>query len=370
MLELLRWRRFAERLRAARLPAMLITHLPNVRYMCGFTGSNAALIVLAGSRGVRARLFTDGRYRDQAKEEVRGATVRIVKGSTLHEAARWLATLAVTHCGVDATHTSLATQAQIVKVLREAKSECRLRSIVSPVPNLREIKDEDEQEKLAHAAALGCELYNDLLTFIEPGMREIDIAAELEYKARRAGAEGMSFETIVAAGHRSSMPHARATTAVVRPGELLTLDFGIMLDGYCSDMTRTVQVGQGGTRARQRRQREVFEAVLAAQEVAVATVRDGVSGEDVDTAAREVLKQAGLAKWFTHSTGHGLGLEIHEGPRIAARQTEPLRAGMVVTIEPGVYLSGEFGVRIEDTVRVTDAGCEILTPAYKDWLEL
>ena len=280
-------------------------------------------------------------------------------------AVEWIAATGVTSCGVDATHTSLAAQAQMVKTLRAVKSACRLRAMASPVTALREIKDADEQQKLAEAASLGCALYEEMLTYIEPGLSEIDIAAELEFRARKAGAQGMSFETIVAAGSRSSMPHARATGARIKAGELLTLDFGIMHDGYCSDMTRTLQVGQGGTRARQARQREVFHAVLAAQEAAVAAVCDGVSVEAVDAAARDVLKESGLAKWFTHSTGHGLGLEIHEGPRIAAKQTEPLRAGMVVTIEPGVYLTGEFGVRIEDTVRVTEVGCEILTPAYK-----
>lgn len=347
----------------SRLPALLLTHLPDVRYLCGFTGSNAALVVLASGSRVRARLFTDGRYRDQASAEVHGATVRIAPKSVLAEAAAYLSKSAVTHCGLDAAHTTLATESAVRKALRSASSPCRLRAVNSPVARLREVKDDDEQALLARAAALGCHLYEDLLTFIEPGMREIDIAAELEHRARLAGAAGMSFETIVAAGSRSSMPHAHASTAVIRPGELLTLDFGIMLDGYASDMTRTVQVGQGGSVARRTKQRAVFEAVLAAQEAAVAQVRDGVAAGDVDCAARSVLEGAGLAKWFTHSTGHGLGLEIHEGPRIAANQAEPLRTGMVVTVEPGVYLPGEFGVRIEDTVRVTDTGCEILTPA-------
>lgn len=365
-----RWKQLEQTMRAANLPALLLTHLPDVRWLCGFTGSNAALAVVLGTRSLRSRLFTDGRYRDQAQQEVQGATVRIVKGSALTEAAEFVGASNAAACGLDAAHITLATRASIVKALTKTKSRCRLRSIGSPVEGLRQVKDEDEQQKLGRAAALGCKLYEDLLTFIEPGLREIDVAAELEYRARRAGAEGMSFETIVAAGARSSMPHARATTARIRPGDLLTLDFGIMLDGYCSDMTRTLQVGQGGTRARQRQQREVFEAVLAAQTAAVSAVAAGICAQDVDGTARNVLQQAGLAEWFTHSTGHGLGLEIHEGPRIAAKQREPLRAGMVITIEPGAYLPGAFGVRIEDTVRVTKNGCEILTPAYKGWLEL
>ncbi|GAA3765215.1 M24 family metallopeptidase [Terriglobus aquaticus] len=370
MLERLRWKRLADHLRRNGSAALLVTHLPDVRYLCGFTGSSAALAIVVGPRGLRGRLFTDGRYRDQAASEVTGASVTITRGSPLPAAAKWLAAAGAVRCDVDAAHTSIAAQKQIVKILKGTHSPCRLRAVVSPVARLREVKDDIEQERLAAAARLGCELYDGMLTFIEPGMTEVEVAAELEYRARKAGAEGMSFETIVASGTRSSMPHARATANRIEAGALLTLDFGIMLDGYCSDMTRTLQVGQGTSRVRQRRQREVFEAVLAAQEAAVASVRHGVTAEAVDTAARNSLKAAGLAKWFTHSTGHGLGLEIHEGPRIAAKQTEPLCAGMVITIEPGVYLTGEFGVRIEDTVRVTEEGCEILTPAYKGWLEL
>ena len=224
-----RWRRLAERLRTARIPALLVTHLPDVRYLCGFTGSSAALVVLAGTGSLRARLFTDGRYRDQARAEVQGATVTIAKGNTLHAAVVWLAAREPKLCGVDAAHTSLAAQTTMQKALRESGSTCRLRPIASPVAALREVKDDAEQQLLARAAALGCELYEGLLAFVEPGLREIDIAAELEFRARKAGAEAMSFETIVAAGARSSMPHARATTATVQPGDLLTLDFGIML---------------------------------------------------------------------------------------------------------------------------------------------
>ncbi len=173
------------------------------------------------------------------------------------------------------------------------------------------------------------------------------------------------------------MPHARATDAPVEPGTLLTLDFGVVLDGYCSDMTRTVFFASGAgprlstaARDRMRRQRQVFEAVLQAQVAAVDAVRSGIETTAVDAAARALLKRHGLHKAFSHSTGHGLGLEIHEGPRIAATHTSTLQPGMTVTIEPGAYLPGDFGVRIEDTVLVTDAGCEILTPAYKGWVEL
>jgi Xaa-Pro aminopeptidase len=180
-----------------------------------------------------------------------------------------------------------------------------------------------------------------------------------------AGAEAMSFPTIVASGERSALPHGTASSAKLPRRGFVTLDFGVVLDGYCSDMTRTVHMG----RARPG-ERDAYEAVLEAQEAGVAAVRAGVSAGDVDEAARGVLRKAGLAEWFTHSTGHGVGLEIHEGPRLAAKQMQRLDAGMVVTIEPGIYMPGKFGVRIEDMVLVTATGGEILTPATKAWIEM
>ena len=187
----------------------------------------------------------------------------------------------------------------------------------------------------------------------------------MEYAARLAGAEAMSFPTIVASGERSALPHGRATDAKLPRRGFVTLDFGVVLDGYCSDMTRTVHMGRASAA-----ERDVYDAVLEAQQAGVAAVRAGVVTGDVDEAARSVLRKAGLAEWFTHSTGHGVGLEIHEGPRLAAKQTQKLEAGMIVTIEPGVYLPGKFGVRIEDMVLVTAKGAEMLTPCTKAWIEL
>jgi Xaa-Pro aminopeptidase len=175
----------------------------------------------------------------------------------------------------------------------------------------------------------------------------------------------MSFETIVASGERSALPHGRASGAKLPKQGFVTLDFGVVLDGYMSDMTRTVHLGRA-----LEGERDVYDAVLEAQEAAVAAVAPGVTAGDVDEAARSVLRRAGLDKFFTHSTGHGVGLEIHEGPRLAAKQTQPLKAGMVITIEPGVYMPGRFGLRIEDMVLVTAAGGEVLTPSVKAWIEL
>ena len=223
---------------------------------------------------------------------------------------------------------------------------------------------------MREAAALGCRLFDSVLEHVLPGATEMEVAMALEYMARLEGAEGMSFETIVAGGERSALPHGRATNAKLPRRGFVTLDFGVVLNGYCSDMTRTVHMGAARRFKEGPDEREVYEAVLEAQEAGLAAVRAGVTGAAVDAAARGVLERAGLAEWFSHSTGHGVGVEIHESPRLGKKSEAVLRAGMVVTIEPGVYLPGKFGVRIEDTVLVTRDGCELLTPSTKAWIEL
>jgi len=230
---------------------------------------------------------------------------------------------------------------------------------------LRLVKDEDELALMSEAALLGCKLFEQILGFIRPGLAEIDVAGELEHQARLLGAEGMSFETIVASGVRSALPHGKASLAKLPRRGFVTMDFGVILKGYCSDMTRTVYLGSPKAN-----ERNAYQAVLEAQETALAAVAAGVSCGEVDEAARGVLRRAGLAEAFTHSTGHGVGLEIHESPRVGAGQTTKLQAGMVVTIEPGIYLAGQFGIRIEDMVAVTRTGGQVLTPAPKALIEL
>lgn len=351
--------------------ALLVTHLPDVRYLCGFTGSSAALALDWHGSGLRARLFTDGRYTAQAKAEAIGMAIEIGPRPPAVAACEWLAKAGVTRCGFDPAHTTVAALEVMRKAL-PASSRRMLMPVTSVLSLLREVKDLSELASMRKAAALGCDLFEQLLGFLEPGMTELAVAAELEHRARLAGAEAMSFETIVASGVRSSLPHGRASTQPLPKKGFCTLDFGVVLDGYCSDMTRTVHFGPPTEE-----ERRVYEAVLLSQETGVAAVREGVLTSNIDAAARGVLDKAGLGKWFSHSTGHGVGLEIHEGPRLAKRpegkqksEPERLRSGMVVTIEPGVYLPGRFGVRIEDTVVVTSDACEILTPATKAWIEL
>lgn len=348
-------------MRAAQVNTLLVTHLPDVRWLCGFTGSNAALAVTA--RG--ATLFTDGRYTTQAREETQGARVAIAKKSALMAACVSLEKSAQ-HAAFDPQYTSVAD----LDLMRSAISGAKRRGFFVPlkaplVSKLRTVKDAAELAVMREAARLGCTLFEEVLSRIEPGLSEIAVAAELEFLARSMGAEGMSFETIVASGPRSALPHGRATQARLPRKGFVTLDFGVILKGYCSDMTRTVHLGDAG-----REERFAYDSVLAAQEAAVAAVRPGATCGEIDEAARRVLRKAGLAKYFTHSTGHGVGLEIHEQPRLAAGQDTGLEPGMVITIEPGVYLPGEFGIRIEDMVVVTKGGGQVLTPVTKGWIEL
>jgi Xaa-Pro aminopeptidase len=341
--------------------AMLVTHLPDVRYLCGFTGSNGALVLAGG----RALLFTDGRYTAQAKAEAVGTKVVIATKPVAVAACEWMETARVRRCGFDAAHTTMAGLESMRKAV-SGKVRRGMFVVVGPVvARLREIKDAGEIAKLRAAARLGCELFEGMLSYLEAALTETEVAATLEYAARLAGAEAMSFDTIVASGERSALPHGRATKAKLPKRGFVTLDFGVILDGYSSDMTRTVHMGKAMPG-----ERDVYDSVLEAQEAAVAAVAPGVTAGEVDEAARSVLRRVKLDQYFSHSTGHGVGLEIHEGPRLAAKQTQVLEQGMVITIEPGVYMPGRFGVRIEDMVLVTARGGKILTPSVKAWIEL
>lgn len=350
------------------MDALLVTHPPDVRWLCGFTGSSAALVLLSGTGsrlGGRAVLFTDGRYTAQAKAEAAGTRVVIATKPAVVAACEWTAEAGVRRCGLDGTQTTVAGLATMRKAVPGRLRRGMFVALDALVARLREVKDANEIAKMRAAAALGCSLFDRMLGYMQPGITETAVAAELEHAARLAGAEGMSFSTIVASGERSALPHGHATGAKLPRRGFVTLDFGVVLDGYCSDMTRTVHIGPGRSE-----ERDAYDAVLEAQEAGVAAVREGVSAGEVDQAARSILRRSGLDKWFTHSTGHGVGLETHEGPRLAAKQTQTLKAGMVVTIEPGIYMRSKFGVRIEDMVLVLAKGGEILTPSTKAWIEL
>jgi Xaa-Pro aminopeptidase len=360
-----RQKRLQEALSHSRLDGLLVTHLPNIRYLCGFTGSAGALLITEG----KSVLFTDGRYTAQARAEVQGARVAIRRKAPLVAVAEWLTTNRRSlgrkqpwRLGIEGEHLTVAGRGRLAGAL---PSDVRLREAPPLVEEARMVKDTEEIERLRAAVLLGASLFDGTLKVIRPGVREDEVAAEMEYAARRRGAEQMSFETIVASGERSALPHGRASEAPIPAEGFVVCDFGVILAGYCSDMTRTVYVGRPSEEAR-----GVFESVREAQQAAVEAVRPGVSVGEVDRAARKLLHKKHLSKFFTHSTGHGVGLEIHEAPRVAAGQTEVLHPGMVITIEPGVYVPGKWGVRIEDMVVVTDKGCEVLTPTSRELITI
>jgi Xaa-Pro aminopeptidase len=356
----LRQNELRKRLASSRLDGLLVSHLANIRYLCGFTGSAGLLLVEeAGST-----FFTDVRYDRQGREEVKGARVVIARKALLNALGERIADRRKRAkgwtIGIEAEHLTVAERRRLVDLL---PSGVRLRNAPALVERARMIKDDNELELIRAAVRLGATLFDRALEVLRPGAREVEVAAEMEHVARRAGAEEMSFPTIIASGARSALPHGRASEQVIASGGFVVCDFGVILAGYCSDQTRTVWVGAAPEGAR-----NAYESVREAQEAAIAAVRPGINAGEVDAAARKVLRKAGLGRYFTHSTGHGVGLEIHEAPRVAAGQREVLKPGMVITIEPGVYFPGKWGVRIEDMVAVNEGGCEVLTPTSKDFL--
>jgi Xaa-Pro aminopeptidase len=352
-----RQKNLREVLERRKVDALVVTHLPNVRYLCGFSGS--AGVLLAARRSV---FFTDGRYAEQASAQVDGVRVSIAKAGALAAAAEACVKLGLKRVAIESEHLTVA---QLDAFEQSTGKGVKVIRLTGAVEELRALKDADEIQLLRNAVELSSHLFRPLLRSIRGGVAESAIAAKLEYMARRAGADGMSFETIVASGERSALPHGVASAAKLPLAGFVVLDYGVVLDAYCSDMTRTVHLAKAPVEAR-----ALYAAVLEAQLAAISAVRPGVTTGEVDQAARQELKRAKLDRFFTHSTGHGVGLEIHELPRLAARNDVILRPGMVVTIEPGVYLPGKCGVRIEDMLLVTERGYEVLTPVSKELIEL
>jgi Xaa-Pro aminopeptidase len=352
-----RQKNLREELERRKVDALVVTHLPNVRYLCGFSGS-AGILLVAG----RSVFFTDGRYKTQASAQVQGARVSIAKSGALAAAAESCVKLGLRRVAIESEHLTVAQLGAFEQVLGKGVRVVRL---AGAVEELRALKDADEIKLLRNAVTLAAHLFRPLLRSVRGGVTESAIAARLEYMARKAGADGMSFETIVASGARSALPHGVASAAKLPPAGFVVLDYGIVLDGYCSDMTRTVHLGKAPAEAH-----ALYVSVLEAQLSAISVVRPGATTGEVDRAARQELKRAKLDRYFTHSTGHGVGLEVHEPPRLAAGTDVILRPGMVVTIEPGVYLPGNCGVRIEDILLVTEHGYEVLTPVSKELIEL
>ncbi len=353
-----RQKKFAHTLAESHVDGFLVTHPANLRYLCGYTGSNGLLLFLAG----RPVFFTDGRYTQQAREEVEAARVVIAKGPLLEAAGKLVSAVKSATIGFEADLTTVAAANQFRKL---GHKKITWKSTSGLIMRQRLIKDAAELKIIREAVNLGAAVYESAEHSIQSGTRESEVAGRLEFAARQAGADGMSFDTIVAGGKRSALPHGRATGRPIPRRGFVVVDSGVVLEGYCSDMTRTVHVGRAN-----REERGWYSAVLEAQLAAIDAVKAGVTAGEVDEAARSVLRRARLDRYFTHSTGHGVGLEIHEPPRLGRDQQEELQPGMVITIEPGVYIPERGGIRIEDMVLVTNNGCEILTPVGKQLIEM
>jgi Xaa-Pro aminopeptidase len=307
-------------------------------------------------------LFTDGRFTIQAKEEAPGIRVRIHRGSVLQAIGEYLEKKSRLKVAVSPARLTLAGWKALKKA---AGRNIRWAGVDGLVDQLRAVKDSFEIDRMRDAARVGSEVMEEIISLIRPGVTELEIAAEIGYRMRRKGASGESFEAIVAAGPRSALPHARPTSRRIGKNELVVLDLGAILRHYCSDLTRTVYVGRAPSRVR-----HWYQAVLEAQIAARKVLKAGATAGAVDAAARNLLQGKGLGRYFVHSTGHGLGLEVHEDPRIARAQKVVLEAGNIITLEPGVYLEGVGGIRIEDQALVTAQGAEILTTAPREFLEL
>jgi Xaa-Pro aminopeptidase len=354
----LRRRALASLLSEARLDCLLVTCPANWYYLTGFTGESGGLVL--SQKG--ASLVTDGRFSVQGREETSGVRIMLQKSSLFESLGHLLKSTGARRVGFD---PGQLTVAQLRAVRRAAGRRKRWISAPDKVEALRMRKDAGELSQMRKAAVLAGEVVQAAIRLLKPGIREMEVAAEIEYQMRKRGASGPAFETIVAFGERAALPHARPTAKRLRKNELVVLDLGVILGHYCSDITRTVFVGRAS-----RRIRSWYQAVLEAQTAAIAAVRAGASCGDVDAAARQVLAGYRLDGLFVHSTGHGLGLAVHEDPRLARGQKRRLEPGNVITIEPGVYAEGIGGIRIEDDVAVHQDRTEVLTRIPRDLIEL
>jgi len=346
-----------ERLRALmhqqQLDGVIISKPENRVYFSGFTGSSGVLLV----SGAENRLITDFRYLEQAEAEAPEFIV-IRHGSDQNPTLKMeIDIMGLKRVGFEGDFYTWDAYRRLTEVAAEP--------VAVHLDELRIAKDAQEIALVRQAVLLADKAFTHVLSYIKPGVRENDIALELEFHMRKNGAEKIAFDIIVASGKRSALPHGRASAKIIEVGDMITMDFGAVYQGYHSDITRTVIVGRASAK-----QREVYNLVLTAQLAGVAAVAPGITGREVDAAAREIITAAGYGEYFGHGLGHGVGLVIHEQPRLAPGSEIILSPGMVVTVEPGVYLPDWGGVRIEDTVVVAAAGAEVLTASSKELFEL
>jgi Xaa-Pro aminopeptidase len=349
--------RVAQRLAERELDALLVTNLVNVRWLTGFTGSNGLAVVGAGDDGLRVFL-TDFRYLTQSAEQLDEGWDRRIAPEILQAAAELPPGDGPFRLGFDDAHLSVKDHGAVAGKVREGVELVPAGGLVE---ELRAVKDAGELDRIRAAAKLADAALEEVLSRGLAGRTERDVALDLEMTMRRAGAEAVSFPPIIASGEHSALPHAEPRDVEIPEGTLVTIDWGAQLDGYASDCTRTYATGELDPR-----DAEVYAIVQRAQEESLAAVRAGASAKAVDAVARDIITAAGHGEHFGHGLGHGVGAEVHEGPRLSQRSEATLEAGQVVTVEPGVYVPGAVGVRIEDLVVVTDDGAEVLTGLPKN----
>jgi Xaa-Pro aminopeptidase len=342
----------ASLLRRISLDAILFWSLENIRYLCGFTGSDGALIY-SGEEGV---FLSDSRYEEQARGEVRGAVFRKYR-KKIEGISHGLRSLGVKRLGFEASALTWESYQQ----LKERLPRVSLVPLAEELTLLRARKEPEEVDKIRRAIGIASESFRDTLSRMKPGVREKTIGEHLEIRMKRRGAESSSFPIIVASGARAALPHGKPSVKRMEKKEMVVIDFGSVHEGYHSDETKTVILGRP-----ELRQRKIYDLVRKAQERAIQAVRPGESVRRIDSAAREIITRAGYGKFFGHGTGHGIGLAVHEGPTLSPRGSGVVKEGMVFSIEPGIYLPGWGGVRLEDLVLVTGRGCEVLTYLSKE----
>jgi Xaa-Pro aminopeptidase len=339
------------------LDALITENQKNRRYISGFTGSTGWVIVTQEE----ALLVTDFRYVDQAAAEASHFTIVDNERKPVEAIAQALQKLGVKRLAFEKNHISVGVH----ETWKEAFTGVELVPTSGIIEELRMYKDESELDIIREAVRIADAAFTHILSYIRPGVREIDVAMELEFFMRRQGAASSAFDIIVASGVRGSLPHGRASEKVIEAGEMVTLDFGALYKGYNSDITRTVSVGEPHPKMK-----EIYEIVLRAQVNGVNQIKPGMTGKEADALTRDIITEAGYGSAYGHSTGHGLGLDVHELPNLSAASSVVLKPGMLVTVEPGIYISDLGGVRIEDDVLITESGCEILTQSTKELLIL
>ena len=351
-----RLKRFRERMAATELDGFVVSNIYNVRYLSGFSGSTAVLFVTIEE----ATLITDFRYEEQARGEVHeGVDVKVDKRDALTAIGDMLDVFPG-KVGFEAGSLAFGSYEKL-----NARANGNLLALEGMPEKLRAVKDPGELECIERAAGIADRVFTAICGDLKPGMTEIEAAARIDYLLMTYAGDPSAFRTIVAAGERGALPHAHPSSREISEGDFVTMDFGAVCDGYCSDITRTVVMGEPSGR-----QVEVYDIVLAAQLNAIAGIKAGMTGKEADALARELISERGYGEQFGHGLGHGIGLEVHESPRLSFKNEDTLFPGMVVTVEPGIYIPGWGGVRVEDDVVVEEGGCRLLTSSEKGLLRL